>query len=290
MAKVLAAIVTVAVLAAYLVAMFSLGQVRARFAPLDVRFPASDGPQTWAIIGEDEPDESMVKGQSDGSRADIILLVTATPSGTTVTSVPRDISLTWNKQPVPARLAVNWVRGPQSFVDAMCHGLGIPIDHVVRVDIEAFKAIVDGVGGIDITLAEPLRQQGLLSLPAGPAHLDGDAALRYVRMRHAQVPRDGAWVEQPDGPRRRQERSVQVFEQVLSKSRHDPRAGARAFRGAVPLVGVDRDMVWRDMIPLARYRGPVRYLPANALSDMVAEPTDETRATIQQLGYSGCSR
>lgn len=71
---------------------------------------------------------------------------------------------------------------------------GLPIHHVVRADFNAFITAVDAVGGIDLVVekelydpAYPTMDYGYMVahfLP-GPQHLDGQTALMYARLRHA---------------------------------------------------------------------------------------------------------
>ena len=71
--------------------------------------------------------------------------------------------------------------------------LDIPIHYYTRADFEAFKQAVDAVGGVDITLEEPVWDpnfdwqygKNALNLPAGDVHLDGVKALLLSRARGA---------------------------------------------------------------------------------------------------------
>jgi polyisoprenyl-teichoic acid--peptidoglycan teichoic acid transferase len=72
--------------------------------------------------------------------------------------------------------------------------LGIPIHHFVRVDFNAFISAVDAIGGIEIMVekelydpAYPTMDYGYMVahfLP-GPQRMDGQTALIYSRLRHA---------------------------------------------------------------------------------------------------------
>lgn len=68
---------------------------------------------------------------------------------------------------------------------------GLYIDYAVSVDFEAFKEIVDILGGIDIYLEKPFSETTqfskdiLLELPAGKNHLDGEKTLFFVRSRYS---------------------------------------------------------------------------------------------------------
>ncbi|MEK7151115.1 MAG: LCP family protein [Patescibacteria group bacterium] len=66
---------------------------------------------------------------------------------------------------------------------------GVYIDHAVIADFNAFREVVDSLGGIDIHLAKPFNEKTQwgyeFSLPAGDNHLNGDQALYYVRSRYS---------------------------------------------------------------------------------------------------------
>ena len=67
--------------------------------------------------------------------------------------------------------------------------LGIQIDHYVKIDLEAFRKIVDAVGGVDVYVPQDMywdmRDTGdpLIDLKKGMQHLDGEKAEQLVRFR-----------------------------------------------------------------------------------------------------------
>ena len=61
--------------------------------------------------------------------------------------------------------------------------VGIPINYYAAVDIDGFVKLVDAVGGVDVNNKHAIDDPPFLILPTGPAHLDGDTAMRYVRSR-----------------------------------------------------------------------------------------------------------
>jgi LCP family protein required for cell wall assembly len=89
---------------------------------------------------------------------------------------------------------------------------GVHIDKTVVFDFEAFKRIVDTLGGIDIYLAKPFKesiQWGYeFYLPAGNNHLNGEQALYYVRSRFSTSDFDRA--------RRQQEVIIAIKNKALS--------------------------------------------------------------------------
>jgi LCP family protein required for cell wall assembly len=89
---------------------------------------------------------------------------------------------------------------------------GVHIDKTVIFDFEAFKRIVDTLGGIDIYLAKPFKESTQWGyefyLPAGNNHLNGEQALYYVRSRFSTSDFDRA--------RRQQEVIIAIKNKALS--------------------------------------------------------------------------
>lgn len=84
--------------------------------------------------------------------------------------------------------------GPELAMETVARNFGVPVRHFVRVDFDGFSAVVDAAGGVDVEVAErivdnayPTEDYGTtrIEIPAGPQHMDGEMALRYVRTRHA---------------------------------------------------------------------------------------------------------
>ncbi len=80
--------------------------------------------------------------------------------------------------------------GPKLLGQIIENKIGVPIDHYIRFDFEAFKKLVDAMGGVEIEVDCPLYdpygydQGGLpLALDAGVHRLNGGEALSYVRSR-----------------------------------------------------------------------------------------------------------
>lgn len=67
--------------------------------------------------------------------------------------------------------------------------LGIQVDHYVKVDLEAFRAIVDAIGGVEVDVPQDMywdmRDTGdpLIDLKKGVQVLDGEKAEQLVRFR-----------------------------------------------------------------------------------------------------------
>jgi LCP family protein required for cell wall assembly len=185
-----------------------------RITRLDVRLPGSaPGGTTYLIIGSDSrsvvpANEQAAFGNAPGARADVVLVLRVPDRGAPVLlSVPRDL-LVLEKDLGLHRLTLTWLDGPQATVNALCTSLGLGVDHLVRLQFDGFRAMVDAVGGVDVTVPRPTRDLMLnWGLFTGTHHLDGADALTYVRARHL-VQWDGtAWTPVPN-ERGEQERTV----------------------------------------------------------------------------------
>ncbi len=80
--------------------------------------------------------------------------------------------------------------GPKLMGQVLEEKIGVRIDHYIRFDFEAFKQLVDAMGGVEVEVDCPLYdpygydQGGLpLALDAGVHRLNGGQALSYVRSR-----------------------------------------------------------------------------------------------------------
>lgn len=69
--------------------------------------------------------------------------------------------------------------------------LGIPIQYYVYTDFQGFIKLVDSVGGVDFYVEKDMSYSSIadkneydIDLKEGMQHLDGDAALQYVRFRY----------------------------------------------------------------------------------------------------------
>lgn len=177
---------------------------------IDVVFPgpapASDPGSNWLIIGSDErtgrhlePDDatdrrsnassgnppSSATGEPSDAHADMILVVRRDPSGSSVVTIPRDLVVI-NSRGMPYRIALIASDGPQEMLTTMCHSLGLSFDHLVVLGMEGFEDTVDRLGGVEVTLEEPLLDVAAgIDVTAGTHVLDGSRALALVRSRNS---------------------------------------------------------------------------------------------------------
>jgi len=131
----------------------------------------------------------------------IILTISSDQKKATINSIPRDLyvelpeSQYWGKinSIYAYRAAYNPKEGIKILSQEIKKIAGLSINYYLIADFEAFKKIVDLVGGIDYTLEEDLNDPSFpndsfgydpLVMKAGTYHLDGDLALKLARSRH----------------------------------------------------------------------------------------------------------
>jgi LCP family protein required for cell wall assembly len=98
---------------------------------------------------------------------------------------------------LPTYVRNGWVPSPDApyttLVKEIQYLVGIPINYYAVMDLNGFVTMVDMLGGIDINnptaiddpyYATPGGEIIGFKLAAGPQHLDGEAALAFVRSRH----------------------------------------------------------------------------------------------------------
>ena len=136
------------------------------------------------------------------TRTDSIILVGVNPRRLNVSllSIPRDIFIDVPGYGLQRINSINVLAeveepgtGPALLADSVENSFGIGVDNYIRLDFQAFTAMVDAVGGIKINVpyvivdnAFPTPDYGTVSVrfEEGLQKMDGDTALIYARTRH----------------------------------------------------------------------------------------------------------
>ncbi|MDU0348881.1 LCP family protein [Actinomyces sp. MRS3W] len=211
-ATVLLAILLVAVLAVAGVALWlraalgSLNSIADPFAGLPSRAPyasttQAEDPVTFLVLGSDSRIDTDDPSQWEvgAQRTDTIMLVQVSGDrqNVNVMSIPRDSWVTIPANDVvdhdsSAKLnaAYSW-GGPTLLIETIESSIGIHIDHFAVANFESFTALTDELGGVEITLTQPLDLTGAQAaassqsvLEPGTHTLTGEQALIYARERY----------------------------------------------------------------------------------------------------------
>lgn len=180
----------------------------------EVHQPLKRDASTKRVDVKDTPPISILLMGSDprGSeqgRSDSLMLITLNPNKESmkILSIPRDtyteIIGRGTKDKINHAYAFG---GIDMSVNTIENFLNVPIDYYIEVNMEGFKDIVDAVDGVDVNNDLDFTSRGT-HFAKGPIHLDGEAALKYARMRY----------EDPRGDFGRQMRQRQVIKAVIKK-------------------------------------------------------------------------
>ena len=143
-------------------------------------------------------------------RSDTMLLVTVNPKlkKTTMISIPRDSYTEIIGYGTFDKINHAYAFGKEQFsINSLQNMLNVPIDYYVTVDMHGLMGLVDAVGGLEITPALTFTYEDESFTEGVTRHVDGEAALRYARMRY----------DDPEGDTGRQKRQQYVIQKIVEK-------------------------------------------------------------------------
>ena len=193
---------------------------------------------TYLLAGSDSRSDGSVPDDTEGQRADSIMLVHVAPNGQTSNiSLPRDTYVEipgygWDK----LNAAYSY-GGPRRLVQTVEHLTGLTVDHYAEIGMGGVSNIVDAVGGVnlcyDLTVND---ERSELNWEAGCHDADGKTALAFARMRYSD----------PLGDIGRAQRQRQVVSKTVSKATQpatliNPSSALRVERAGAAAFTVDED-------------------------------------------------
>lgn len=171
------------------------------------------GRQNILILGVDSADFR----DTDNINTDTMMIASlGLDSGVMTTfSIPRDLYLVDRKQKINAVYGYALKSGdPQPFVTVKAVVeplLGLKIHKVVLVGMDQVGALIDALGGVEVTVAKSFTDERYprsgvdvsiqkdpkilyktVSFQAGKNHFDGERALEFMRSRHSLDPQEGS--------------------------------------------------------------------------------------------------
>lgn len=178
---------------------------------------------TFLVVGSDSReglDDLAFFGQAGGERGDVIMLVhlDQATGEARLLSIPRDL---WVDIPGNGEGKINAAYsygGPSLMVQTIRENLGIDVNHYVEVDFLGFIAMVDELGGVEMSFPHPARDaKSGLSVEAGSQTLDGEQALAYARSRKYEEYQDDRWVSVDASDLGRTQRQQEVVRAILTE-------------------------------------------------------------------------
>lgn len=124
----------------------------------------------------------------DSFRSDSMILTRVDPANKKVTmvSLHRDTLIDMGEYGQQKLNAAHALGGPAYTVKVVSQMAGVPISQYAEIDFDGFKAAVDALGGVEVTLKNDIYDPHLdKSLKAGTQTLNGKQALFLCRSRHS---------------------------------------------------------------------------------------------------------
>lgn len=143
----------------------------------------------WTVlfVGLDTDSTRESRGEPVNSDALMLVSVAADQSEVALVSLPRDtvdVPLPDGSTYERKINALYGEEGLDGLVEAMESLYDLPIDGYLALNMDDFAALVDGVGGVEVSPEEPIQDpQARIDIEAGPQTLDGSTAEGYVRTR-----------------------------------------------------------------------------------------------------------
>ncbi|WP_078431772.1 LCP family protein [Metabacillus halosaccharovorans] len=159
--------------------------------------------------------EDYSSGGENG-RTDTLIVATVNPTLQTIkmVSIPRDTYVTIPDEDKETKINHAYVYGgKEATIETVEELLDIPIDYYALVSFQAFKSVVDELGGVTVNVPfdfyEKSDEDGSrIYFKQGESELDGEEALAYARMRK----RD------PRGDFGRNDRQKEIISAIIDKA------------------------------------------------------------------------
>jgi LCP family protein required for cell wall assembly len=153
-------------------------------------------PATILVVGTDG---GRAPGREGSSRSDSLLLLRTDPSRHRLSylSIPRDLRVEIPGYGTAKINAAGQIGGPALTIATVRGLTGLPIQHVVVVDFDGFRELIDALGGIEVDVPKPIlsnpfdcpytaercREWRGWRFAKGKQRMDGRRALVYARIR-----------------------------------------------------------------------------------------------------------
>ncbi|TDM10566.1 LCP family protein [Macrococcus lamae] len=137
-----------------------------------------------ALFGVDSNKDRLATG--DAGRSDSIVLLSINPDTkkAVMVSIPRDTYSEMAGKGTYEKIAHAYAYGgPDMAVKSVEKLMNVPVDYYATVNMDGMHEMVDAVGGIDVKSNATFTVKNYSFVEGETAHLDGDAALAFIRSR-----------------------------------------------------------------------------------------------------------
>ena len=230
------------------------------------------GAVTLALLGSD------IRPYDGGWRTDTILIVSLDPTAgrIRIIALPRDLYVYIPGWRVDRVNVADVHGGFEMLAQTIRYNLGLPVDHMMRIDFSGFKTLVDTLGGLDVQSTGYMNDEcggKWWSYGIATYHMNGYEALCYVRMRKTSSDYDRL--------RREQEALLAIADRLISLDglSRVPELYAQ-FQSLVKT-----DLEVNDLLPLV----PLATTVAGDRSRITLHRVDSTLTTSWVVPYSGAN-
>jgi LCP family protein required for cell wall assembly len=224
----------------------------------------TDGTEVFLLVGSDSREalsDTSGFGAFEGRRADVVMVVIRARGETAIMSLPRDL---WVESVCAGEMTRlneelegcdGLLNGPSLLTLTVENLIGETIDHIALVDLAGFQEAVDELGGYEICLERPVRdERANLELSAGCTMASGEQALAWLRSRHTQELTEGGWRLVPgvnDLARNERQRDFLIDMMGRLSDFTSPQALASTARAISPHITVDSELSLVTAVELA---------------------------------------
>lgn len=210
--------------------------------------------------------------------SDTMLLIRFDPQQEkmTVLSLPRDTRVSIEDLGVTKLNQANYQGGPALAARSISNLLDdISIDRYVRINVQGVEKLVDALGGVTVYVPEDMEYQDdsqhlYIDLEEGEQHLDGEAAMQFLRFRYDQYGDIGRVQRQ------------QMFMRALQEQALSPATLARLPKiFSVVQSHVDTNLSLEEMLALCGFASRMERRDVQ----MVMLPGDFSRPGQYELSY-----
>lgn len=194
---------------------------------------AAGEPENFLLIGSDQR-------ESEAARSDTIMILRIDPETgqAQALSFQRDLMVEIAGTGQENKINSSFNNGAPGVVDTIRHNFGIPIHHVVQIDFDGFRRLVDQVGGVELWIDAAVRDEdaGLFVEQLGCVSLNGDQALAFARSRKLEFMTEDGWEYDGSSDHGRVLRQQILIRQALSKAVNQAQSNPGDVLGMLDIV------------------------------------------------------
>jgi LCP family protein required for cell wall assembly len=252
-----------------------------------IQIPDDPGRQIILLVGSDtreELEDTEGFGEFEGDRADVVMVLIRDGSKAGLLSLPRDLLVEnpcgGSDDRISSMLegCVGW-NGPTMLTVAVEDTIGQSVDHFVLIEFEGFQHAVDSLGGYEICVENPVRdERANLELPEGCSLADGEQTLAWMRSRRTQELTENGWRTMPgvnDLARNERQREFLIDMMGRMSDFTSPNAMAGAAQSLAPFVTVDSQLSLMNAAGLA---WAMRGISSGSVDELTVPVYDATTA------------